>query len=497
MKKKFSSLLDGAEEKDLEGFFEGIEEKAPPEGVTDRIEAEVMGRSEKKAPRRRIPLIVAAACFLLAASAVFLAAALNMSAPDTRYTNESVDETKGPVAETENGAPGEIVPKDAVKLEAIPDAVDRFDIKDDLGVGTLPQNGGNGLTDRELYSGVGIFESDGTPFLYYLEGEPIYEMRDTGLQDTGITPPETLLLFRSECGGVAYLGGTFNCVSVEKGLFRADLLSGKIEKIIDTPEIVSSVAVDGDRIWYSTHPSMADYGYSLKCADLSTGEITVLIGDSDDPIGGLKVIGNDLFFTLYGVGVCRVSDGYLSRIADAPDVLTFEVSGEKIYVYETTPGDPGVTVRVSVFDRNGSILASKTVENYSPYSEEGKNNLYFLGATRDFLTVYNGKVVSFDADGVYLEDVENGTSEKIIDLCEVGDRYLDFIFRHFWQGDNTEGWIAGHREAVDNKRSQWYRGVSKTVFGGKLYVMFGDELTEYDGKETKIIPFDKGDPSLG
>ena len=113
------------------------------------------------------------------------------------------------------------------------------------------------------------------------------------------------------------------------------------------------------------------------------------------------------------------------------------------------------------------------------------------------MTVYNGKVVSFDADGVYLEDVENGTSEKIIDLCEVCDRYRDFIFRHFWQGDNTEGWIAGHREAVDNKRSQWYRGVSKTVFGGKLYVMFGDELTEYDGKETKIIPFDKGDPSLG
>ncbi len=483
MKKTFSSLLNGADEKDLEGFFDGIEEKAPPEEAIGRIEERVVGQSVKKTRRNLIPMIAAAACLLFAASAVFIAAALNRRDPDTRYRENGV-------VETEIDTPGDVIPEDALKLEAVSDTVDRFDIKEDLGEGTFDQSGDNGMTDRALYSGVGIFESGGTPYLYYLEGKPIFEMTETGLRNTGVIPPETLLLFRSVRGDVAYLGGTFNCVSVEKGLFRADLLTGKVEKIIDSPEIVSSTAVDGDRIWYSTHPSMADFGYSLKCADLSTGEITVLIRDSDDPIGGLRVVGDDLFFTLYNVGVCRVSDGYLYHVADAPDVLTFEVSDEKIYVYETAPADQSETVRVRVFDRGGNVLASKTVVRYSPYSEEGKNNLYFLGATRDFLTVYDGKVVSFDADGVYLEDVENKTSEKIVGLSEVGDKYLAFTFRMFRQGYDMEEWVAGHRESADSTRSQWFRGISKTVFNGKLYVMSGDELIEYDGKEARVIPFD-------
>ena len=499
MKKTFSSLLDGADERDTEGFFEGVEEKTPPEGAIDRIEAKVVGRSEKKTPRGRIPLIVAAACFLLAASAVFIAAALNKSAPDTRYpkadavetgSETSVDSVPGDFVETKNDAPDSVIPEDAVKLEATPDTVDRIDIKSDLGEGTFLQNNGYAAVDRELYSGVGLFESGGTPYLFYLERKSIYEVRETGLRDTGITVPEALIPFRSVTGDVAYLGGTFECVRIEKGLFKADLLAGKVEKIIDSPEIVSSVAVDEDRIWYLTHPSMSDYRYSLKCADLSTGEITVMILDSDDPIGSLEIIGDDLFFIRYNAGVFRISDGYLYCAADAPDVRSFCVSDGKIYVYETTTYDPTSTVRVSVFDGSGRVLGSKTVVNRAPYTEEGKNNLYFDGATCDGLTVYDGKVVSFDADGIYLENIESGTSEKIINLSDVCNGYLGFMFRQFWQGNDNEAWIAEHSEAVERARSHWYRGISKTVFKGKLYVMVGDELTEYDGANTRIIPFD-------
>ncbi len=482
MKKTFSSILDGADEKDLEGFFAGIEEKTPPGGAVGRIEAKVVGRSEKKTSRRRIPLFVAAACFLLAACAVFIAAALNRKAPDMSYP-------EAPAVKAGSDAADKTVPEDAVKLEAVPDPVDRFDTKDDLGEGTL-RGADNGMTLREIYSGVGIFESGGTAYLYYLEGKTIYEMRDDGLRDTGVTVPETLLPFRSVCGDAAYLGGTFDCLSVERGLFKANLLTGKIEKIIDAPEIISSAAVCGDRIWYSTHPNMADFRYSLKCADLSTGEITVLIRDSDDPIGKLQTVGGDLFFALYNVGICRVSDGYLYQVAEAPDVRSFCISDGKIYVYEKTPDGTGATVRVSVFDGDGAVLGSKKVLNHAPNTEEGENNLYFEGASCDELTVYGGKVVSFDQNGIYLEDVENGTSEKIVSLSGVGDRYVDFMFRQFWQGYDTDEWIAEHREAVDGKRLYWYSGVSKTVFDGKLYVMFGDELTVYDGKEAKNIPFE-------
>ena len=499
MKKTFSSLLDGADEKDLEEFFGGIEGETPSDEAIDRIEATVAGGGGKKTPRRRIPLIVAAACFLIAASAVFTVAALNRRAPDTRYpkadavetgSETSVDPVPGDSVETKNDAPDSVIPEDAEKLETVPDTVDRFDIKTDLGEGTLSRWGNSVSAVRALYSGVGIFESDGTPYLYYLERKTFYEMKETGLRDTGITVPETLIPFRSVTGDAAYSGGTFECVRIEKGLFKTDLFTGKVEKIIDSPEIVSSVAVDGNRIWYSTYPSLADFSYSLKCADLSTGEITVLIRDSDDPIGSLDIIGGDLFFTMYNVGVCRITDGYLYLAADAPDVRSFCVSNGKIYVYEMTSYDPGATARVSVFDGGGNVLGSKTVVNYPPYTEEGKTNLYFTGASCDRLTVYDGKVVSFDADGVYLEDIENGTSEKIIALSDVGDKYLDFMFRQFWQGNNTAEWIAEHREAVDSARSNWSGGVSKTVYGGKLYVMFGDELTEYDGANTRIIPFD-------
>ena len=128
----------------------------------------------------------------------------------------------------------------------------------------------------------------------------------------------------------------------------------------------------------------------------------------------------------------------------------YTVDHDTIYTYreKTVEADDGTSYflySVSAYDMQGEMLGYVENREYpDERGDDGRQKKYYVGSLQDGITVYNGKVVYFDAEGIWLEDVISGKSEKIVD------------------------------DPFEFERAYSYNEVSKTVYDGKLFISWQD-----------------------
>lgn len=310
---------------------------------------------------------------------------------------------------------------------------------------------------RDGYEGIRFYENGGKTYMIFAEGNNVYEFDGNEFRDTGVRVAEEQFFTSGAYDGYTYVGGVFHCVGGhETGLFRVDLSTGKVEKLIDSDEIVSGVAVIGSKIYYSSYKTsysiferreITEY-YCLKCADLEAKEIKLLYKTDKNLIKQLKVVDGNLYFAMTNY-VCRI-DGdqmYTVKTGEITDFHDYAVSEGAIYVYSRQyeridETNMERTDYIYKYNTDGGLTGS--------VSEQEK---YFVGATCDSLTVYNGKVAAFDENGFYLLDVESKEYRGVscVDLVSVC------------------GYDPDH----------FFYSVSKTEYNGRLYFKYGDRVLEY------------------
>ena len=331
---------------------------------------------------------------------------------------------------------------------------DRFSTKGILGNGTF--NDAN--TDRVSYQGIHFYESLGKTYMIYSEYRNRYEFDENAFHDTGVKVAETQFFTVGEKDGYTYVGGVFHCVGgSESGLFRVELSTGQVEKIIDSSEIVACAAIIGDRLYYVTYiwknahtvfEDRNDVNYYLKCADLATKHISLLY-ESKNSIYRLKIIDGIVYFQTKD-SVFRINDdNSLNEIGKGvvETIRDYSVFNGNIYIYKLDSirddqGSRTITYSVYLYSADGQLIGSVS-----------ENNRFFSGSSFDELTVYNGRIAAFDEDGMYLLDVKTGNYEQIYSI--------------------------NLREASDWLPERFFQGISKTVYNGKLYYNFGSHIIEY------------------
>ncbi|MBO4798923.1 MAG: hypothetical protein J5494_09185, partial [Candidatus Methanomethylophilaceae archaeon] len=265
-------------------------------------------------------------------------------------------------------------------------------------------------------------------------------------------------------GRYAYVGGKFHCcVGNETGLFRVDLNTGRIEKIVDSAETVTSVVTDGAKIYYSTYTGYdvpTSWKYSLKCADLEKKEITEILSDVDYPIRSLKMSEGNLFFNSGGRGGirCLFPDGTL-RSVSSDSCSEYAVDRDTVYTFSLSTDGTDFVYKVCACNLQGERIGfSETRESAEESGNHTRRKRCYVGSGRDGITVFDGRVVFFDDQGVWLEDLADGSTEKILD-----DPF-------------------GFEDPYS------YEFVSKAVFDGKLFLCWSDE-----NRTDRLIIYDSGE----
>ncbi len=455
MKKSFKSMAEKADPKTLDPFFADIDRDEVGEDTVSRIEAKVLGSSapEKRrgAFRRWIPVI--AACLVIAAGAAIGIGMLNRRSPAPSIPSEG------------NIGYGEI------SLSVSKESKDKFSKDYLLADGPASEV----AADRDLYCGIRFYESGGSTYMIYREGGHVFKYENGSFTDTGICPAERQFFTSGSYNGYAYVGGIFHCCGGnEKGLFRVDLRNSTVEKVIDCKETVSSVAVEGSKIYYSTytgHGSLTNDLFSLKCADIEKREISTIISGAKYSIGDLQLVDGNLYFNSYGEGIRCITPDMTLRNFQTGYNRKYTVDHDTIYTYreKTVEADDGTSYflySVSAYDMQGEMLGYVENRKYpDERGDDGRQKKYYVGSLQDGITVYNGKVVYFDAEGIWLEDVITGKAKKITDdPFGFSDRYS-------------------------------YNYVSKTVYDGKLFISWqdtkdgkwSDMLIVYDGRGIRTV----------
>ena len=436
MKKSFKSLAEKADPKTLDPFFADIDRDEVGEDTLSRIEAKVLGSSapEKRrgAFRRWIPLLSAAACLVIVVGVVLGVGILNRRSPAPSIPSEG------------NIGYGEI------SLSVSKESKDKFSKNVLLADGPASDV----AADRFLYYGIRFYDSKGNTYMIYREGGHVFKYEDGSFTDTGICPAEKQFFTSGSYNGYAYVGGVFHCCGGnEKGLFRVNLSNSTVEKVIDCEETVSSVVVDGPKIYYSTHTghgSLTSDLFSLKCADIEKREISTIISGAKYSIGDLQLVDGNLYFNSYGEGIRCITPDMTLRYYQTGYNRHYTVDHDTIYTYreKTVEADDGTSYflySVSVYDMQGEMLGYVENREYpDERGDDGRQKKYYVGSLQDGITVYNGKVVYFDAEGIWLEDVISGKSEKIVD------------------------------DPFEFERAYSYNEVSKTVYDGKLFISWQD-----------------------
>ena len=499
MKKTFKSILDNATPQQLEPFFDELDTEAVSEKTVAAIQARVTGSSEAKAKKpgllKWILPAASAVCVVILAGVLIgsplfsgqpasVPAASTMDRPSATAADKTVQTNAEPTADTsvftpessaenmtaDTSVPTETLPgpESGIVLTITEDSNDRFSAVSGPITDNVHTDGSKG--DRPLYDGIRFFEDGEATYMIYAEYRPLYLLEGTkrvGSSHSSSHSSTELLFFANGTNdGWTYAGGAFHCVGgYEKGLFRVNLQSGEIEKVIDCSETVSSAVVAQGKIFYASRSGFGDQAlYSLKRADPEKEKIECLLSDADYPISDLKMIGETLYFRSFPQGIFFITPDLSLHLIPSPSVNSYCVRDGIIYTFSVT-SDKAWTKRektIRAFSENGELLASRSFEEFS---ESGvmQNVRYYSGGSRDSLTVYQGKIVSFDESGFYLEDLFNGSREKI----------LDCVFT----GTQEDGYVQGG----------FYLSVSKTIFNGKLYLQYGDTIVEYDGGTVRVI----------
>ena len=457
MKKSFKSMVDKADPKTLEPFFADIDQEKVSGDTVSRIQISVLKQNAPKQNRsslkKWIPLLSAAACLVIVVGVVLGVGILNRKSPASVIPSD--DKT----------AYGEI------KLSVSKETKDKF--SKDL----LPADGpaSDVAADRFLYYGIRFYDSKGSTYMIYREGGHVFKYENGSFTDTGICPAERQFFTSGSYNGYAYVGGIFHCCGGnEKGLFRVDLRNSTVEKVIDCKETVSSVAVEGSKIYYSTytgHGSLTNDLFSLKCADIEKREISTIISGAKYSIGDLQLVDGNLYFNSYGEGIRCITPDMTLRYYQTGYNRKYTVDHDTIYTYreKTVEADDGTSYflySVSAYDMQGEMLGYVENREYpDERGDDGRQKKYYVGSLQDGITVYNGKAVYFDDKGIWLEDVITGKAKKITDdPFGFSDRYS-------------------------------YNYVSKTVYDGKLFISWqdtkdgkwSDMLIVYDGRGIRTV----------
>ena len=344
---------------------------------------------------------------------------------------------------------------------------DRFSTKGILGNGTFSDTDSN--ADRVEYLGIRFYESLGKTYMIYSEYQNRYEFDGERFVDTGVKVAETQFFTAGEKDGYSYVGGVFHCDGGhESGLFRVDLSSGEVEKIIDSNETVAWAAINGDKLYYvsytwknahTIYEDRSDVRYSLKCADLNTKQIK-LIYQRKGFIQKLKIFDGKVYFSTEN-SVCRINEDNTIHEVKTDGVSNFRdyavIDNEiVIYKFDFVRDDQGGSTRtntVYLYSDDGRLLGS--------VSEHDK---YFLGSSFDELTVYQGKVAAFDKDGMYLLNVKTGEYKQIasVDLIKASPEWT-------------------------TSSDRFFDGVSKTVYDGSLYFNFGSTVLQFGQKGVRLF----------
>ncbi len=339
--------------------------------------------------------------------------------------------------------------------------VDRFSSKGVLDNGSFVDDN----ADRLSYLGIRFYESLGKTYMIYSEYQSRYEFDGERFVDTGVKVAEKQFFTAGEKDGYSYVGGVFHCDGGnESGLFRVNLSSGEVEKIIDSNETVAWAAINGDKLYYVSYTwknahtineDRSDVRYSLKCADFNRKQIK-LIYQRKGFIQSLKIFDGTVYFSTEN-SVCRINEDNTIHEVKTDGVSNFGDysvidNGIVIYKFDVVKDGQGGSTRtntVYLYSNDGRLLGS--------VSEHDK---YFLGSSFDELTLYQEKVAAFDKDGMYLLDIKTGEYEQIYSM--------------------------NLKEASDYLPERFFEGISKTVHNGKLYYNFGAKIIEYspDGVRT-------------
>lgn len=457
MKKSFKSMVDKADPKMLEPFFADIDQEKVSGDTISRIQTSVLKQNAPKQNRsslkRWIPVLSAAACLVIVVGVVLGVGILNRKSP----------------------AP--VIPSDGktsygeISLSVSKETKDKFSSELLLADGPVSDV----AADRLLYYGIRFYDSKGSAYMIYREGGNVFKYENGSFTDTGICPAEKQFFTSGSYNGYAYVGGVFHCCGGnEKGLFRVDLSSSTVEKVIDCEETVSSVVVDGPKIYYSTytgHGSLTSDLFSLKCADIEKQEITTIISGAKYSIGDLQLVDGNLYFNSYGEGIRCITSDMTLRYYQTGYNRHYTVDHDTIYTYreKTVDADDGTSYflySVSAYDMQGEMLGYVENREYpDERGDDGRQKKYYVGSPLDGITVYKGKVVYFDAEGIWLEDVISGKSEKIVD------------------------------DPFEFERAYNYNEVSKTVYDGKLFISWvyarnsswSDILTIYEDGQIQNI----------
>ncbi len=450
-------MVDKADPKTLELFFADIDQEKVSGDTVSRIQTSVLKQNAPKQNRsslkRWIPVLSAAACLVIVVGVVLGVGILNRKSPVPVIPSD--DKT----------AYGEI------KLSVSKETKDKF--SKDLLSADGPAS--DVAADRFLYYGIRFYDSKGNTYMIYREGGHVFKYENGSFTDTGICPAERQFFTSGSYNGYAYVGGVFHCCGGnEKGLFRVDLRNSTVEKVIDCKETVSSVAVEGSKIYYSTytgHGSLTNDLFSLKCADIEKQEITTIISGAKYSIGDLQLVDGNLYFNSYGEGIRCITPDMTLRNFQTGYNRKYTVDHDTIYTYreKTVEADDGTSYflySVSAYDMQGEMLGYVENRKYpDERGDDGRQKKYYVGSLQDGITVYNGKVVYFDAEGIWLEDVISGKSEKIVD------------------------------DPFEFERAYSYNEVSKTVYDGKLFISWvyarnsswSDILTIYEDGQIQNI----------
>lgn len=443
MKTSFHELMDQTDASLLGDSLDRLQGEKTSRDTVSRLQKKVTGASEKRAGKMKnwLPAAVAA-CVVLTLGIAWGTGAFTRNAP--------------PAA-----GPGEDTP---LRLVGVPETEDRF------AENTPAAEEGvfsEAAADRMEYRGIRFYESEGSVYMICTEHQPVYRYDVGGFVNTGRSPAEQQFFSTGTYGGYAYLGGVFHCVGGnESGLFRVDLKTGRIEKYIDCRETVTSVAVEGSKIYYSTctRGDPAAVTYSLKCADVEKRQITRIISDASFFISDLRIEGDRLYFRS-NKGVRYIGpDMTLGTVGNAyADSYAFWNGNVYIYTAESGGDEDGGNriCTVSGYDRDGNPLGS--VSALQRFDDEGETNAgsrEYVGDSLDGVTVFRGRVVYIDDRGVWLQDVLTGEAEQILEI-PFRDRSL--------------------------------YGISKTVYDGKLFVCLYDSVIVYDGERPVTLPLDKAE----
>ena len=438
-----------------------------------------------KAPRKKGFVAVIAAAAVLAVLLIAFPVISKLASPAAHkipsVTNEAgfafeSDKTAQATEEPEvTGENAEVEHPEPKKL-VVRAAADKLSDQGVLGEGKFEGAGEN--VDRLILRCIRFLRSGGKIYACLGEDLPYYEFDGKGFKKTehimrldsaflnGIADKYKKELINDDIvyDGYAYVNGFYaygpaDAQIREKGLLRVNVETREIEKYIDCDAKIGSVVLCGSKLYYNSYAynSITNiYHNELKRVDLLTGEILLLAENKNSwSYYDLSLFEGDVYVKCGDDMIMRITDDLCAYEIHA-GVSSFTVSDGKVYIekaetiYDENGVRNGTAVKFDVFDVYGALHDTAEFIIYNGVKTDVRNSSCYAGSIGYFgyPEVYDGKLVVYDAYGLYLYDFENKTYTLVTE--HISDKSLETTpHPHF------------------------------TVYDGALYIEYGYTVIEY------------------